>query len=147
MTEFPRLRRTIPQGDEVLQLVKDVRYDGHGRFWSLTADPAGRLALHRDWWVQYFPGRWVSGLHGPLFITARPQDDFYIIRDRQVWSIERWSILAWNVRPISVGAVVQHLSEQLHRFWKEYPRFQGRQMYLPSRVHVADRVMLMKRLR
>jgi hypothetical protein len=85
----------------------------------------------------------VSGLYGPIFIHARLEEDNYIYRGAR----QAWSILAWNVRQIAVIPATPFAPEVLHRFWREYPHFQGRKMQsLPPRVHVADRIMLVRRL-
>jgi hypothetical protein len=141
---YPGLCTEIPWNGETRPLCKDVRCDDEGRLWSLTAQPTGRVRLHPDWTIQYFPGRWVSGLYGPIFIHARFEEDARLYRGGK----QAWSVLAWNVRQMPIASGSCFLSEALRLFWEAYPGSQGTRkiIYLPRDVHVAERVMLVRRL-
>lgn len=126
------------------RLVKTVWRDREGRLWSSTAAPRFSPRLHRDWWIEYLPGEWVSG-RAPLFVrtmTSLPTN-IQGRPDRQTWSVE-----AEGVRAMLVAVGLINNGRSLQLFWDLGGQVLSGMSSIPTTAStmVADRVRLVERL-
>lgn len=133
----------MPDEQDII-LAKTVWCDPEGRLWSWSAAPKFSPRLHRDWWVEYLPGEWVSG-RAPLFIREIPlwQTNVQHRPERQVWAVE-----AEGVRAVGKVAAIISNTRSLRLFWALGGAVLSGVASTPTTAscRIADRIRLIEQL-